>query len=132
MMMTVMMMMMMIIMMMMMMMMIMMMMIIMMMMMIIMMIMMMMMMMTTIMIVIAFKGAIRDFYNLLTAPRTVSNTHALVARAQSCANHVKHIERVSHATCHVTCHLLRRDSSAVKFDRAQIAFILASFYWLNH
>ena len=45
-----------------------------------------------IIIIIAFKGAIRDFfYDLLTAPRTVSNTYAQVARAQSCANHVQHI-----------------------------------------
>ena len=46
---------------------------------------------------IVFKGAIRDFYNLLTAPPTVSNTYAQVARAQSCANHVQHIERLSRA-----------------------------------
>ena len=38
-------------------------------------------------IISAFKGANRDFlYNLLTAPRTVSNTFAQVARAQLCAN----------------------------------------------
>ena len=37
-------------------------------------------------ITIALKGANRDFYNLLTAPRTVSNTYAQVVRAQSCAN----------------------------------------------
>ena len=50
-------------------------------------------------VVIAFKGAIRDFfYNLLTAPRTVSNTYARVARPQSCANHVQHIERLSRAS----------------------------------
>ena len=76
-----------------------------------------------IIIIIAFKGAIRDFYKLLTAPRTVSNTHAQVAQAQSCANHVQHIEHLSHATCRVTCHLVRRDSSAIKFDRVEIAFI---------
>ena len=28
---------------------------------------------------IALKGAIQDFYNLLTAPLTVSNTYAQVA-----------------------------------------------------
>ena len=38
------------------------------------------------------------FYNLLTAPRTVSNTYAQVARAQLCANHVQHIERLSRAS----------------------------------
>ena len=38
------------------------------------------------------------FYNLLTAPRTVSNAYAQVARAQPCANHVQHFERLSHAS----------------------------------
>ena len=79
-------------------------------------------------ITIAFKGAIQDFfffYNLLTAPRTVSNTYAQAARAPSCANHVQHIERLSHATCRVTCHLVLRDSSAIKFDRVEIAFYLS-------
>ena len=73
-------------------------------------------------ILIAFKGAI--FYNLLTAPRTVSSTCAQVARAQSCANHVQDIERLSRATCRVTCQAVQRDSSAIKFDRAEITFIL--------
>ena len=43
------------------------------------------------------------FHNLLTPPRTVSNTYAPVARAQSCANHVQHIERLSCTTCCVPC-----------------------------
>ena len=51
--------------------------------------------------IIALKGAVRDFYSLLTAPRTVSNTYAQEARAQSSANHVQHIERLSRATCRV-------------------------------
>ena len=52
-----------------------------------------------IIVIIAFKGAIRDFfYNLLTGPRTVSNTYTQVARAQSCADHVQHIERLSCAS----------------------------------
>ena len=55
-----------------------------------------------IIIIIAFKGAVQDFfYNLLTAPRTVSNTHAQVAQAQSCANHVQHIERLYNMSCDV-------------------------------
>ena len=29
------------------------------------------------------------------------------------------------------CHLVRRDSSAIKFDRVEIAIILALFYWLK-
>ena len=54
------------------------------------------------MMMIAFKGALRDFlYNLLIAPRTITNTYAQVAKAQSSANHVQHIERLSRATCRV-------------------------------
>ena len=96
----------------------------------VMMMMMMMMMMIIIMmlmmiiIIIALKGANRHiffFYNLLTAPQTVSNTYAQVARAQSSSYHVQHI----------VCHVVRRDSSAIKFDRAEIAFILTLFYWLK-
>ena len=40
----------------------------------------------------------RLFYNLLTAPRAASNTYTQVARAQSCANHMQHIERLSRAS----------------------------------
>ena len=36
------------------------------------------------------KSQFEIFYNL-TAPQTVSNTYAQVARTQSCANHVQHI-----------------------------------------
>ena len=60
------------------------------------------------------KGAIREFYNLLTARRTVSNTYSRVGRAQSCANHMQHTERVSPATCTPRG---RSDSSPIKFDR---------------
>ena len=81
-----------------------------------------------IIIIIALQSAIRDCYNLLTAPRTVSNTYVQVARALSCANHVQHIGRLSRAKCRDTCHGIRRDSSATKFDRVETAFILA-FFW---
>ena len=47
-------------------------------------------------IIIAFKGAIRDF---LQSPHSaVSNTYAQVARAQSCANPMQHIGRWSRAS----------------------------------
>ena len=49
-------------------------------------------------IIIDSKALFEIFHILLTAPRTVSNTYAQVARAQSCANHVQHIERLSHAS----------------------------------
>ena len=54
--------------------------------------------MVMIIMMISLKGAIRDFYSILTSPRTVSN---------------------------VVCHVVRRDSSAVEFDRVEIEFILA-------
>ena len=47
--------------------------------------------------IIAFKGAIRDFLQSPHSARTVTNTHAQVAQAQSCANHVQHIDHLSHA-----------------------------------
>ena len=41
------------------------------------------------------------FYSLLTAPQTVTNIYAQVAKAQSCTNHVQPISCSSHTTCHV-------------------------------
>ena len=52
-----------------------------------------------------------------------------MARGQSCANHVQHIGRLSRQ--HAVFHVLRRESSTVKFDRAEIAFILALLHWLK-
>ena len=64
----------------------------------------------------ALKGAVRDlFYNLLAALWNVSNTHAQVAKAQSCANQVQYTDR--YHLQRVVYHLVRRDSSAIKFDR---------------
>ena len=63
------------------------------------------------------KAQIEIFNHVLTAPQTVSNMYAQVARAQSCANHVQHIEHLSCATCLVTCHMVQRDSSPIKFNR---------------
>ena len=51
--------------------------------------------------IIAFKGAIRDFFSLLAAPRTVSNTFAQVAKAQSSENHVQ--QHRASITCNVLC-----------------------------
>ena len=45
----------------------------------------------------------RFLCNLLTAPQTISNSHALVTGVQSCANLVQPIERFSRATCHMPC-----------------------------
>ena len=74
-------------------------------------------------IIIAFKGAIRD---LLQYPHSAANCLQLVRSSGPCAIMCK--SRATHRTlitckCHVTCHLVRRDSSAIKFDRVEIAFI---------
>ena len=42
---------------------------------------------------------------------------------------MQHIERVSRGTC-VTYHVLRKDSSAIKFNRVEIAFILSFIIFL--
>ena len=80
-----------------------------------------------IIIIIAFQGAIRDF---LQSPHSTANClqHARSSGpgatvCKSCATHRALIT----CKCHVACHLVRRDSSATKFDRVEIAFILACF-----
>ena len=74
-----------------------------------------------IIMIIVLKGENRDFYHFLTAPRTVFNTYAQAARCNrvqitcntSSAHHVQS----------AVCYLVRRDSSAIKFDRVELAFI---------
>ena len=55
--------------------------------------------------------------------------HAQVAWAQLCANHVNLL-----STYHVQLavwHMVRLDSSAIKFDIVEIMFILTLFYWVK-
>ena len=52
-------------------------------------------------IVIALKGAIHDFYNLLIAPRTVSNMYTQVAWAQLL--HKSHATHRVLIMCHMLC-----------------------------
>ena len=85
-----------------------------------------------IIIIIAFKGGIRDF---LQSPHSAANCLQHVRSSgpgaimcKSCATHRALIT----FKCHVTCHVVRRDSSAIKFDRVEIAFVWALFYLLNH
>ena len=80
-------------------------------------VMMMMMIVIKTMIIIASKGSNRDFYKLLTAPRTVSNTYAQLTRALSFANHVQRIERFSRATCRYTTLYEGTAQLHIKFDR---------------
>ena len=69
-----------------------------------------------IIIIIAFKGAIRDF---LQSPHSAANClqHARSSGpgAIVCKSRATHRALIT-CKCHVTCHLVRRDSSAIKFD----------------
>ena len=76
-----------------------------------------------IIIIIAFKGTVRDF---LQSPHSAANCLQRVRSsgrgAIVCKSRATHRALIM-CKCHVTCHLVRRDSSAVKFDRVEIAFI---------
>ena len=67
---------------------------------------------------------LRFLYNLLTALQTISNTYTQMAQAQLRALSAYHVQRV-------VCHMVQRDSSAIKYDRVKITFIWALFYWLK-
>ena len=75
-----------------------------------------------IMIRIAFTGAVQDFFQ---SPHCSANLLRHVRSSGPGA-----IERLSCATCRVTCFVVRRDSSAIKFDRVEnriyLSFILVA------
>ena len=52
----------------------------------------------------------------------------IIITLQSCANHMQHIEHLSHATCHVACHMVWRDRSAIQvwqsWDHIYLSFTL--------
>ena len=76
-----------------------------------------------IIIIITFKGTIRDF---LQSPHSAANRLRHVRSsgpgAIVCKSRATHTAFIT-CKCHVTCHLVRRDSSAIKFDRVEIALI---------
>ena len=76
-----------------------------------------------IIIIITFKGAIQDF---LQSPHSAANRlqheHSSGPGATVCKSRETHRALIT-CKCHVTCHLVRRDSSAIKFDRVEMAFI---------
>ena len=73
------------------------------------------------------------FYNLLTAPRTVSNTYAQVARAQYRVQTTYNISsgyRVQQVVLRATWHEgTAQLSSLTEFSSHLLIFL---FYWLNH
>ena len=85
-----------------------------------------------IIIIIAFKGAIRDVLQFPhSAVNCLQHVRSSGPGATVCKSRATHPALIT-CKCHVTCHLVRRDSSAIKFDRVEIAFIWALFYCLNH
>ena len=69
------------------------------------------------------------FYNLLTAPQTVSNTYAQVAWAQPCANHVQHIERLSRAS--VMLHATWYEGTAQILSLTELKSHLFELYFIG-
>ena len=76
-----------------------------------------------ILIIVAFKGAIRDFsQSPHSAANRLQHVRSSGPGAIVCKPRATRRALIT-CTCHVTCHLVRRDSSAIKFDRVEIAFI---------
>ena len=73
--------------------------------------------------IIAFKGAIRDF---LQSPHSTAsclqNVRPSGPGATVCKSRATYRALIT-CKCHVTCQLVQRDSSAIKFYRDEIAFI---------
>ena len=73
--------------------------------------------------IIAFKCAILGF---LQSPHSTSNcllhVHSSGPGATVCKSRATHQALIT-CKCHITCHLVRRDTSAIKFDRVEFAFI---------
>ena len=78
------------------------------------------------MTIIALKGAIRDFFfifffflqsHYLQQIRS-SSEGAILCKSRASTLDAFHAQRVM-------CHVVRRDSTAIKFDRVEIAYILA-------
>ena len=79
----------------------------------------MMMMMIIMIMMIDLKGAIRDFLTISSLRRELLSTCTFKCPGRNRVQITCHTQ-----SAHVVCHLVRRDSSAIKFD---IAFILAFF-----
>ena len=76
-----------------------------------------------IIIIIAFKGAIRAFsQSPHSAVNCLQHVRSSGLGAIVCKSRATHRALIT-CKCHITCHLGRRDSSSIKFDRVEIAFI---------
>ena len=82
---------------------------------------------TIIIIIIAFQGAIRDFLQSShSSADCLLHVRSSGLGAIMCKSRATHRALIT-CKCRVTCHLVRRDSSAIKLDRVEIAFIWAYF-----
>ena len=80
-------------------------------------------------ITIAWEGAVRDF-TISSLRREPSPTRTFGWPERSGVQMTCNTLSTYHVL-RAMCHVARRDSSAVKFDRVEIAFNLALFYWLK-
>ena len=81
-----------------------------------------------IIVIIAFKGTIQDFFTISSQRRKLSPACTLKwpgrNRVQiTCKSRATHRALIM-CTFPVTCHLVRRDSSAIRFDRVEIAHLV--------
>ena len=80
-----------------------------------------------IMIIITFKGTIRDFF-IISLLRCELSKHACSSGlcANVCKSHATHRALIM-CSRHVVCYVVRSGSSAIRFDRVQLAFVLTEF-----
>ena len=83
-----------------------------------------------IIIMTAFKGAVRDFVQSPPLRRELSPTRTLKWPRRNPVQIMCNTSSVYQMQLAVY-HLVRRDSSAVKFNRVEMAFISVLFYWLK-
>ena len=80
-------------------------------------------------IIIILKVAMWDFFTIPSLRHKLSPTRTLkwpgCNHVQIMCNTLTLIKRLSCATCCVTCHVVQKESSATKFDRVEIPFILS-------
>ena len=77
-----------------------------------------------IIIIILLKGIIRDFFTISSLRRELSPTRTLLWPGRNRVQITCNTSGAYHVQ-HVVCDVVPRDSSAIKFDRVEIAFILA-------
>ena len=80
--------------------------------------------------IMTLKGVIQDFFTISSLRCHLSPAHTLQWPGRSCERIMCNISG-AYDVQYVVCHVVRRGSSAIQFDRVEVAFILALFYWLN-